>query len=193
MRRLCVFCGSNKGTEQSYVDATKRLGRALAERGIELVYGGGHVGLMGLVADAVIDAGGKAIGVIPQALVDRELAHGRLTELHVVNSMHERKALMSELSDAFIALPGGFGTLEEFAEILTWSLLGFQKKPSGLLNVDGYYDSLITFFDNAVEKGFISPTHRSLVLVSADPTQMLEQIDAFRHPGEEKWLTKSEL
>jgi uncharacterized protein (TIGR00730 family) len=193
MRRICVFCGSNKGLEQSYVDATKQLGRAFADQGIKLVYGGGHVGLMGVVADSVIDAGGKAIGVIPQALVDRELAHGRLTELHVVNSMHERKALMSELSDAFIALPGGFGTLEEFAEILTWSLLGFQKKPSGLLNVDGYYDSLIEFFDNAVQKGFISKTHRSLVLVSKDPLDMLQQIKSFRHPGEEKWLTKSEL
>jgi uncharacterized protein (TIGR00730 family) len=165
----------------------------MAEEGYELVYGGGHVGLMGVVADAVIDAGGKAIGVIPQALVDRELAHSRLTELHVVKSMHERKALMSELSDGFIALPGGFGTLEEFAEILTWSLLGFQKKPSGLLNVDGYYDSLIDFFDNAVTKGFISPTHRSLVLVSRDPLTMLENIRTFKHPGEEKWLTKSEL
>src|SRR5579871_639763 len=147
LRRVCVFCGSSSGLRSSYAEAARRLGWTLAGHKVGLVYGGGKVGLMGTVADAVLERGGEAIGVIPQPLVAREIAHPGLTELRIVSSMHERKALMADLSDAFIALPGGYGTLEEFAEALTWSQLGIHKKPCGLLNVAGYYDNLIAFLD----------------------------------------------
>ena len=159
--RLCVFCGSQLGVRPEYVDITRELGRALARRDIELVYGGGHVGLMGVIADAVLDAGGRAIGVIPQALVERELAHDKLTELHVTAGMHERKALMAALSDAFVALPGGFGTADEWFEILTWAQLKLHDKPVGLLDVEGFFDPLLAWIDRTDDvEGFVKQTWR---------------------------------
>src|SRR5262245_8842875 len=148
MKRVCVFCGSKSGSRVIYADATRRFGQALVEHGCELVFGAGHVGLMGVLADAVLAAGGNAIGVIPQALVDRELAHGSLTELHIVETMHQRKSLMADLSDAFVALPGGYGTGDELFEILTWAQLGIHSKPIGLLNVAGYFDPMLAWLDH---------------------------------------------
>src|SRR5690349_1767186 len=163
IRALCVFCGSSPGHDPVYAEAARAMGVALAERGIRLVYGGGHVGLMGIVADAALRAGGEVVGIIPSALQRLEIAHLDLTELHVVGTMHERKALMNELSDGFITLPGGFGTLEEFCETLTWGQLGIHHKPCGLLNVNDFYTPLLAFFDQLVSTGFLSPTTRSLV------------------------------
>src|SRR5512142_817811 len=160
MKRVCVFCGSSVGVNPEYARMARRLGGALARRGMGLVYGGGGIGLMGAVADAALDAGGEVVGVIPRALQLRELAHANLTALHVVGSMHERKAKMAELSHAFVALPGGMGTLEELAEILTWAQLGLHQKPCGLLDVAGYYQPLVGFFDRAVAEGFLKPEHR---------------------------------
>jgi len=170
---ICVFCGSSPGNDPAYAEAAQKLGRTLAERDTTLVYGGGHVGLMGVVADAALGAGGEVIGVMPRALVDREIGHTGLTKLHVVHSMHERKALMSRLSAGFIALPGGNGTLEEFFEVLTWAQLGEHDKPCGLLNVAGYYDPLLTVFDRMVDRAFLKKEHRELVLVEEDPAALL--------------------
>ena len=192
MNSICVFCGSGTGTDPAYADAARRLGRALAERGTTLVYGGGHVGLMGVVADAALGAGGGVIGVMPKALVEREIGHTGLTKLHVVGSMHERKALMSELSEGFIALPGGNGTLEEFFEVLTWAQLGEHGKPCGLLNVAGYYDPLLAVFDRMVEKEFLREDHRKLVLVETDPSALLERFDGYRPPTNVKWIDATE-
>src|ERR1041384_3548938 len=169
LKRVCVFCGSNTGSGPAYVEAAESLGKLLAERKMGLVYGGGKVGLMGKIADAVLGAGGEVIGVIPQSLMRKEIAHAGLTELRVVDSMHQRKALMAELSDAFIALPGGFGTFEEFCEILTWTQLGLQRKPCGILNVAGYYDHLLKLFDHAVAERFLKPEHRGIVISDTDP------------------------
>src|SRR3954449_13611628 len=155
MQRVCVFCGSKSGGRPVYADAARRLGAALAARGCELVFGAGHVGLMGVLADAVLAAGGRAVGVIPQALVDRELAHRGLTELHVVGTMHQRKALMADLSDAFVALPGGYGTGDELFEILTWAQLGIHAKPIGLLNVAGYFDAMLAWLDHMTREDFL--------------------------------------
>lgn len=188
MKRICVFCGSSAGRDPRYLDAAHSVGRSLARRGIGLVYGGGSVGLMGAVADAALAAGGEVVGVIPRALQLRELAHAKLTTLHVVRSMHERKAKMAELSNAFIALPGGMGTLEEFAEILTWAQLGLHAWPCGLLDVAGYYRSLIAFFDEAAVEGFIRPEHRRLVLVAEDPDALLDQFLAWKAPPVERWI-----
>jgi uncharacterized protein (TIGR00730 family) len=163
MSRLCVFCGSNEGAVPAFADAAARLGSALASRGIGLVYGGGNVGLMGILADSVVEHGGEVIGVIPAFLERAEIAHAGLTTLHVVGSMHERKALMATLADGFIALPGGFGTVDELAEALTWTQLGLQAKPVVLLDVDGFWDPLVRFFDAAVEHGFVRPAHRMLL------------------------------
>jgi uncharacterized protein (TIGR00730 family) len=164
------------------------MGRTLAERGIELVYGGGSVGLMGAVADAALEAGGVVVGVIPRALELRELAHARLTTLHVVGSMHERKAKMAELSHGFVALPGGMGTLEEFAEVLTWAQLGLHARPCGLLDVGGYYQPLIAFFDRAVAEGFIRPEHRRLMVVGEEPGALLDRFAAWQPPAVERWI-----
>jgi hypothetical protein len=188
MRRVCVFCGSSIGKSPAYLEAARATGRALASRGVGLVYGGGSVGLMGALADATLEAGGEVVGVIPRALQLRELAHGRLTTLHVVGSMHERKARMSELSDAFIALPGGMGTLEELAEIITWSQLGLHARPVGLLDAAGYYGPLIAFFDRAVAEGFIRPEHRGLVLVGTEPAALLDRFAAWKAPSVERWI-----
>ena len=185
---VCVFCGSHTGSDPAYAQAAKVLGRTLAERGSTLVYGGGQVGLMGVVANAALGAGGEVIGVMPKALVEREIGHTGLTELHVVSSMHERKAKMSELSNGFVALPGGNGTLEEFFEVLTWAQLGEHGKPCGLLNVAGYYDPLLAVFDRMVDRGFLNTEHRRLVLVEEDPSVLLERFDAYRPPTSIKWI-----
>ena len=193
MRSVCVFCGSSPGTEPAYKDKARALGRTLAENGVRLVYGGGHVGLMGVVADATLGAGGEVVGVIPNALLEREIAHSGLTDLRVVDSMHERKALMSDLSEGFVALPGGTGTLEEFFEVLTWAQLGEHQKPCGLLNAAGYYDRLLSVFDHMVAKGFLSEGHRAMVLVETEPQRLLEFFERYRPPGIPKWIDRDEV
>ena len=190
--QLCIFCGSSPGRNPAFADAARTLGAALAARDIGVVYGGGNVGLMGVVADATLAAGGRVTGVIPHALVTRELAHQGLTCLHVVNSMHERKALMARLSDGFIALPGGFGTLEEFCEAVTWTQLGVHAKPCGLLNVAGFYDGLLAFLEHARAEEFLRPTHGEIVVADADPATLLDRLAAWRAPVVTRWLTPGE-
>ena len=190
--RLCVFCGSNLGTSPVYRDAAVVMGKLLANRGIELVYGGGNIGLMGVLADAALESGGRVIGVIPESLMAKEVGHARLTELRIVKSMHERKALMADLSDGFIAMPGGFGTFEEFCEIVTWAQLGIHAKPCGLLNVEGYYDPLLELFDHAVREGFLREGNRRLVMEDPDPQSLLEKMAQFRAPATSKWIGKNE-
>jgi uncharacterized protein (TIGR00730 family) len=188
MKRLCVFCGSRIGALPAYADAAQTLGSLMVERGLGLVFGGGHVGLMGILADAVLQGGGEVVGVIPQGLVDRELAHTRCTELHVTASMHERKALMAQLADGFAALPGGFGTFDETFEMLTWAQLGLHHKPIGLLNVAGFFDGLLAFLDHTVQDGFIKPLHRHMLLRAKTPYELLEMLAAVESPvPEEKW------
>lgn len=188
MRRVCVFCGSSPGANPAYLESARAMGRTLAARGIGLVYGGGSIGLMGAVADAALAAGGEVIGVIPRALQLRELAHAKLTVLHVVGSMHERKAKMAELAQGFVALPGGMGTLDELAEILTWAQLGLHARPIGLLDVGGYYDPLVAFLDHSVQEGFVRPEHRRLLTVAADPETLLERFDAWQPIEVERWI-----
>ena len=193
MKRICVFCGSNAGLNPIYRTEAEKVGRLLAARGIELVYGAGNVGLMGAVADACLEAGGTVIGVIPEALVGKEVAgrvvdHRALTRLEVVDSMHTRKARMAELSDGFIALPGGFGTFEEFCEILTWGQLGFHVKPMGLLNINGFYDPLLAMFDRAVSDGFLRPQNRAMALADTEIETLLAQMDGYRPEPVSKWL-----
>jgi uncharacterized protein (TIGR00730 family) len=192
MKRVCVYCGSNMGDRHTYLAAAQSLGKELAVRGIELVYGGGNVGLMGSIADAVLAAGGHVIGVIPQALVDKEVAHRGLPDLRIVHSMHDRKSLMAELSDAFIALPGGLGTLEEFCEIATWTQLGFHQKACGLLNIDGFYDELLAFLDHATAERFIRPEHRTIVLAAADPATLLDRLETYELPKVQKWIDRNQ-
>ena len=189
MDRICVYCGSSEGRDAAYAEAARTLGRTLAGRGIDLVYGGGHVGLMGVVADATLDAGGDVYGVMPQALVDREIAHEEVTELVVVDSMHERKARMADLADGFVALPGGFGTLEELMEVLTWAQLGFHRDPCGLLDVGGYYASLVEFFDHQVAEGFVSADHRRMVVVTADAEVLLDRFADYEPPEVKQFIT----
>jgi uncharacterized protein (TIGR00730 family) len=189
MRRLCVFCGSSKGTKALYADSARRFGAQMAARGLGLVYGAGHIGLMGVLADAVLTGGGEAVGVIPRSMVERELAHDRLSQLHVVDTMHQRKALMADLSDAFAALPGGFGTADELFEILTWAQLGLHRKPIGLLNVAGFFDPLLAWADRCVAEGFLRPEHHGLLLKSNNSEELLEML--LRHkPAADlpKWL-----
>lgn len=192
MNRICVFCGSSPGLRPEYARAAREMGIALAEQGIGLVYGGGRVGLMGVVADAVMQAGGEVTGVIPEALMRREVGHAGITELRVVGSMHARKALMADLSDGFVALPGGYGTFEEFCEVITWSQLGIHPKPCGLLNAAGYYAPLLAMFDRGVAEGFIRPEHRALVLEAAEPAALIEAMRRFVPPGTEKWIRPGE-
>jgi uncharacterized protein (TIGR00730 family) len=192
MERICVFCGSSRGVRSAYTDTARRMGATLAQRGIGLVFGGGSIGLMGVVADAALEAGGEVIGVIPEALAAREVAHAGLRDLRLVGSMHERKALMAELSDAFVALPGGFGTFEEFCEVLTWAQLGLHRKPCGVLNVEGYYNSLLSLFDHAAAERFLHPAHRSLVIEGHDPDSLLDLLARYRAPTLEKWLDRDE-
>jgi len=179
---VCVYCGSSSGVDGVYLKATQALARTLAERGIGVVYGGASVGLMGALADTTLQAGGTVTGVIPQQLVDREIAHPGLTELHVVNTMHERKALMADLADAFIALPGGIGTLEELIEVYTWSQLRLHDKPLGVLNVAGYYDGLAAFLDHAVTEGFLAAAQRARLLTAAEPDTLLDSLESARRP-----------
>ena len=188
MRRVCVFCGSSLGSNPAYADAARRLGEAVARRRLGLVYGGGSVGLMGVVADAALAAGGEVVGVIPGALERRELAHRGLTRLHVVGSMHERKARMAELSDAFVALPGGLGTLEELAEVLTWAQLGLHRKLCALLDAGGYWRPLTAFLDHAVAERFVRPEHRAMLLVEEDPEALLDRLSRFRPPAVQRWI-----
>lgn len=190
MKRVCVFLGSNPGNKPDYLNAAQDMGRELARRGITTVYGGSNVGLMGALANAALAAGGEVIGVIPEALQRKEIAHTSLTRQHIVGSMHERKALMAELSDAFIALPGGMGTLEELCEMLTWAQLGFHKKPCGLLDVDGYYASLNLFLDNAVTQGFIHAGHRGMLLSDRTPGALLDQFGGYVAPVVNKWIER---
>lgn len=188
MNSICVFCGSSPGKVPAYTEAARLLGHTLAERNITLVYGGGHIGLMGVVADAALEKGGEVVGVMPRSLVEREIGHTEVTKLHVVGSMHERKALMSDLSEGFIALPGGNGTLEEFFEVLTWAQLGEHGKPCGLLNVAGYYDPLLAVFDNMVAQEFLRPEHRKLVLLEEDPSALLHKFESYEPPRTIKWI-----
>jgi uncharacterized protein (TIGR00730 family) len=192
MLRICVFSGSSLGRNSEYRDAAVELGALLAERNIGLVCGGAAVGLMGAVANATIAAGGSVIGVIPKALVDREVAHTGLLDLRVVGSMHERKALMAELSDAFIALPGGIGTLEEIFEVWTWTQLGTHAKPCALLNVRGFYDRLLGFLDHVADEAFLKPVHREMLLSSSDPITLLHLIAEHQAPMETKWIDRDE-
>lgn len=191
LRRLCVFCGSSLGIQAAYAQVADDLGLLLAQRGIELVYGGGNVGLMGRVADACLSHGGRAIGVMPRVLVEKEIAHSGLTELRIVASMHERKALMADLADAFVAMPGGYGTWDEFCEVLTWSQLGLQRKACALLNVSGYYDPLLAMADRAVEEGFLRNVHRELLLADTDPARLLDHLNSYTVPIVDKWIDRS--
>lgn len=187
-QRLCVFCGSSIGKRGAYRAAAETLGTIFVERGIELVYGGGNIGLMGVLADTVLARGGRVTGVIPESLMAREVGHLGLSDLRIVGSMHERKAVMSDLSDGFIALPGGFGTIEEFCEVVTWSQLGIQSKPCGLLNVENYFASLLELFDQAVREGFLREENRRLVLDDGDPMRLLEKMAAFQPEPVPKWI-----
>jgi uncharacterized protein (TIGR00730 family) len=191
-KRICVFCGSSPGSRPGYTAAATSLARYLASSKIGIVYGGGRVGLMGALADAALASGGDVIGVIPQSLADKELAHTGLSDLRVVGSMHERKAMMAELADAFIALPGGYGTFEEFCEVLTWTQLGLHRKPCGILNVEGYYDSLLALFDHAQAEQFVSPAHRHMVLSGSDPEALVRNLLEAKLPSADKWIARSE-
>ncbi|WP_414581313.1 TIGR00730 family Rossman fold protein [Scytonema sp. PCC 10023] len=190
MKYVCVFCGSSMGVQPAYQQAALAMGEALARRKLGLVYGGGNVGLMGTIADATLAAGGEVIGVIPDFMVAKEIAHTGLTQLHIVNSMHERKTMMAQLSDAFVALPGGYGTLEEFCEVLTWAQLGLHQKPFGLLNINGYYSPLLKFFDQAVTEEFLRPINRSLVLEAAEPENLLDLLANYQPQYVDKWIRK---
>ena len=189
---LCVFCGSSPGADPVHAEAARALGGAIGAAGITLVYGGGKVGLMGIVADAALAAGSRVIGVIPRALADLEVAHDGLTELHVTGSMHERKAMMADLSDGFIALSGGIGTFEELFEIWTWGQLGDHRKPVALLNVAGFYDKLISFVDDVVTAGFLRDAHRAMLIVDREPRALVTRLQAYRPPIVEKWIGRQE-
>ncbi|HEX5095240.1 MAG TPA: TIGR00730 family Rossman fold protein [Acidimicrobiia bacterium] len=191
MPRVCVYAGSNFGARPAYRAAAESLARAIVGRGMGIVYGGSDIGLMGAVADAGLAAGGEVIGVMPQALVDHEIAHRGLTELRITASMHERKATMADLADGFVALPGGVGTLEELVEIVTWAQLGLHAKPCGLLDVAGYYAQLQAFLDHAAAEAFIRPQHRALLLVEDDPDALLDAFESWRAPTVEKWIDRA--
>lgn len=193
IRTVCVYCGSSPGAHPAYADAARQLGTLLAREGIGLVTGGGKVGLMGIVANAALEAGGEAVGIIPQALLEREVGHTDLTELVVVQTMHERKAIMATRADAVIALPGGLGTLEEITEMLTWAQLGIHSKPCGLLNVGGYYDALVSFLDHAVTERFIRKLHRQLLTIASSPEEMLAGLRAHTPSSVSKWMERSDV
>ncbi|MBS1798139.1 MAG: TIGR00730 family Rossman fold protein [Acidobacteria bacterium] len=193
MKNITVFCGSNSGFRAEYAEAARTLARIFVRENIGLVYGGGKVGLMGVIADEVMRAGGRVVGIIPESLERKEVGHRDVTELKVVGSMHERKALMAEMADGFIAMPGGIGTFEEFFEILTWAQLGFHDKPCAVLNVAGYYDGLLALCDNAVREGFLRSAHRQLIIEDADPEILLEKMRRLKPPPVEKWLDRGDL
>ena len=188
MKRICVYCGANRGRDPAFSEAARAMGEALARRGIELVTGGGRVGLMGVIADATLEAGGRVTGVIPQALMNKELGHAGLSELIVTASMHERKAKMAELSDGFVAMPGGLGTYEELFEIWTWAQLGWHHKPCGLLNAAGFYDKLVAFLDGASDAQFLKPEHRAMLVVDGDADRLLDRFAAYTPPVVTKWI-----
>lgn len=190
MKRICVFCGSSPGKRKDYTKAAEQLGNTLLQKGIGLVYGGGDVGLMGKLAHIVFEGGGEVIGVIPKALAEKEVAYTKLSDLRIVDSMHERKALMAELSDAFVALPGGLGTVEEFFEILTWTQLGIHNKPCGILNICGYYDNILKFLDLAVDENFINRKHKSMLMIDKNPESLIEQFRNYTPPviDKAKWV-----
>jgi uncharacterized protein (TIGR00730 family) len=191
LENICVYCGSNAGRRPDYAVAATKLAHELVDRNIGLVYGGSSVGIMGVVADAVMNAGGRVIGVLPEALKRKELAHKNLTELHVVGSMHERKTMMVERADGFIAMPGGVGTMEEIFETWTWAQLGFHRKPCGLLNVSGYYNDLSRFLDHTVQEAFMQPAHRAMLAVESDPATLIDRFAAYEPPTVSKWITTS--
>ena len=191
LRRVCVFAGSSPGAQSAYADTVRDLGRELAARELELVYGGANVGLMGVLADAVLECDGRVIGVIPEALVLREVAHRGLSDLRIVSSMHERKAVMSDLSDCFVAVPGGLGTLEELFEVVTWSQLGLHAKPCGLLNVLGYFDRLLSFLDQAVEERFLRPEHRAMIETATSSQELLDSLESYTPPLVKKWIDRA--
>ncbi len=193
MKSICVYCGSSKGSSEVYGIAARQLAASMLKYQLSLVYGGGNVGLMGIIADEVMHLGGHVTGVIPQALMDKEVGHVNLSELHIVRNMHERKALMAELSDGFIAMPGGIGTLEELFEMFTWSQLGFHEKPLGLLNVNGFYDSLILFLKQTVQKHFLKQEHLNLLIIESDPDRLLQRLNEFTPPHLNKWLNKDDI
>jgi uncharacterized protein (TIGR00730 family) len=193
VRRISVFCGSSPGARPAYGQAAEELGRLLVEQGIGLVYGGGHVGLMGRLADAVLEEGGEVVGVLPEALVAKEIGHPGLSDLRVVGSMHERKALMAELSDAFVALPGGLGTVEELFEVYTWAQLGLHRKPCALLDVDGYYEGIASFLAHAVEERFLREDHRAMLIVEREPRALVERLMRFEPAAiVPKWIDREE-
>jgi uncharacterized protein (TIGR00730 family) len=192
VQRLCVFCGSSSGARPLYAEAAAQLGRELAKSKIAVVFGGGRVGLMGILADSVLSAGGQAIGVMPRALVEKEIAHTSLTELHVVESMHQRKALMADLADAFLLLPGGFGSWEEFFEVVTWLQLGIHSKPCAVLNVAGYYDMLLSLTSHALKEGFLRSAHKEMLIVEEDPVRLLGRLEVALIPSETKWVQPGE-
>lgn len=193
MKNLCVFCGSNAGADPIYTQAAQELGKLMAERDMTLVYGGGNVGLMGVIADECLNHGGKVIGVIPNFLQDKEVGHDGLTKMIVVKTMHERKQIMADLSDGFVAMPGGFGTMDELCEILTWSQLGLHSNPIGLLNINGYYDHLKILFDHMVDQRFLHPQNRATVLSHSKPEQLLRMMDQYEPPDVEKWLDRAQV
>lgn len=193
MKSICVYCGSSTGSSETYATGARQLAAILVDKQLSLVYGGGNVGLMGIIADEVLLLGGEVTGVIPQALMDKEVGHTQLSQLHIVRNMHERKALMAELSDGFIAMPGGIGTLEELFEMFTWLLLGFHNKPLGLLNIDGFFDSLISFLQQTVEKKFLQNKHLEMLIIESDPDRLLQRLNDFKPPQGNKWLNKDDI
>ncbi|MFZ6724607.1 TIGR00730 family Rossman fold protein [Undibacterium sp. MH2W] len=193
MKSLCVYCGASPGHSPAYTIAAKQLAVTLINQDIALVYGGGNVGLMGVIADEVLALGGKVTGVIPQALMDKEVGHTGLTQLHIVDNMHQRKALMAELSDGFIAMPGGIGTLEELFEVMTWAQLGFHQKPIGLLNVSGFYDGLLHFLDHTRQQGFLRASHLDILLSSPEPNDLLQQLKTYLPVTTRKWVDDKDL
>jgi uncharacterized protein (TIGR00730 family) len=190
MKSICIFCGSNWGNREEYKQAASAISREIARRGYTLVYGGAGVGLMGACADAALAEGGKVIGILPEALKEKEVDHKGLTELHLVSSMHERKAMMAELSDGFISIPGGAGTMDEMFEIWTWGMLGWHDKPSALMNVEGYYDDLIKFLDKTAEEGFVRKAHREMLIIDSDAKSILDQMENYEPPQGSKWIKK---
>jgi uncharacterized protein (TIGR00730 family) len=192
MQSVCVYCGSSNGARPLYAEAARAFGGALVDAGLTLVYGGGKVGLMGTIADAVMTGGGRATGVIPELLVNKEVGHDGLTELHVVPDMHQRKKMMADLADAFVALPGGAGTLEELFEVFTWAQLGYHQKPVALLNIDGYYDPLIALLRHTVQEGFMRQTYLDMLLVDSDPVRLIARLAAYRPPAHDKWTVSRE-
>jgi len=192
IKNICVYCGSREGNLPAYADGARALAKVMLQRGIGLVYGGASIGLMGAIADAIIAGGGRAIGVIPGSLLEKEVGHSGLTELHVTQSMHERKALMADLSDAFIALPGGIGTFEEIFEIWTWAQLGFHDKPCGILDVAGYYEKLAEFLDQSVTEGFVSAECRAILSIDTDAERLLDRFEQYRPPAKRRWIVREQ-